>query len=103
MYATRPSVLRLRGIRRIVALTALTALTATVFTPSSTSAQTGVTCEPPKESNEAELLAFFATPIAFSPGGMLDGLRPGQVRFGFEAAYVPSPSREMQQPEACYG
>jgi len=66
-------------------------------------AQTGVTCEPPKGSNEAKLLAFFATPIAFSPGGMLDGLRPGQVRLGVEAAYVPSPSKEIQQPEACYG
>src|SRR5215207_7447053 len=66
-------------------------------------AQTGVTCEPPKGSNEAKLLAFFATPIAFSPGGMLDGLRPGQVRVGLEAAYVPSPSKEIQQPEACYG
>jgi len=97
MHATRSSVLRRRAIRRIVALTAV------VFTASSASAQTGATCEPPKESNEAQLLAFFATPIAFSPGGMLEGLRPGQIRVGFEAAYVPSPSREIQQPEACYG
>ena len=97
MHATRSSVLRRGAIRRISVLTAV------VFTASSASAQTGVTCEPPKESNEAQLLAFFATPIAFSPGGMLAGLRAGQVRVGFEAAYVPSPSREMQQPEACYG
>jgi len=60
-------------------------------------------CEPPKSSNEAKLLAFFATPIAFSPGGLLAGLKTGQVRVGFDAAYVPSPSKEIQQPEACYG
>lgn len=60
-------------------------------------------CEPPEDSNEAKLLAFFATPIAFSPGGMVDGLARWQVRVGFEAAYVPSPSRSIQQPEACYG
>lgn len=60
-------------------------------------------CEPPKSSNEAKLLAFFATPIAFSPGGQLAGLRAGQLRVGFDAAYVPSPSNSVQQPEACYG
>ncbi|HUQ80224.1 MAG TPA: hypothetical protein VM076_03775 [Gemmatimonadaceae bacterium] len=60
-------------------------------------------CKPPKSSNEAKLLAFFATPIAFTPGGQLDGLRAGQLRVGFDAAYVPSPSKSVQQPEACYG
>lgn len=66
-------------------------------------AQTNATCRPPKGSNEAKLLAFFATPVAFSPGGMATGLSPWRVRLAFDAAYVPSPSREMQQPEACYG
>ena len=66
-------------------------------------AQTGVVCTPPRGSNEAKLLAFYATPIAFSTGGMPAPMRAGQIRIGFEAAYVPSPSREMQQPEACYG
>jgi hypothetical protein len=94
MHATRPSVLSIRGIA---------VLSVAILIASSAAAQTGVTCEPPKESNEAKLLAFFATPIAFSPGGMLEGLHAGQIRLGFEAAYVPSPSREIQQPEACYG
>ena len=66
-------------------------------------AQLGVTCKPPEESNEAKLLAFFAAPIAFSPGGMVAPLRAWQARVGVEATYVPSPSREIQQPEACYG
>ena len=60
-------------------------------------------CEPPETSNEAKLLAFFATPIAFSPGGLVQSLAPGQLRFAFDVAYVPSPSRSIQQPEACYG
>ena len=60
-------------------------------------------CEPPESSNEAKLLAFFATPIAFSPGGLVQGLEPGRLRFAVDVAYVPSPSRSIQQPEACYG
>jgi hypothetical protein len=80
------------------------ATAATLFgTPLVSFAQTGVVCKPPRESNEAKLLAFYATPIAFSSGGMPTPLRAGQIRVGFDAAYVPSPSREMQQPEACYG
>jgi hypothetical protein len=78
------------------------ALASTLLVPHALPAQTGVTCRPPKGSNEAKLLAFFATPIAFSPGGTADGLAPWRVRLALEAAYVPSPSRAMQQPEACY-
>jgi hypothetical protein len=69
---------------------------------SASAAQTP-TCEPSTSSNEAKLLAFFATPIAFSPGGTVAPLSPWQIRVGFEASYVPSPSKEIQQPEACYG
>ena len=60
-------------------------------------------CKPPESSNEAKLLAFFATPIAFSPGGLVQGMAPGRLRVSFDVAYVPSPSRSIQQPEACYG
>ena len=66
-------------------------------------AQTNTTCRPDEDSNEAKLLGFFATPIAFSPGGIMDHLPPWRVRVAVEASYVPSPSRQMQQPEACYG
>jgi hypothetical protein len=76
---------------------------ANVVIVSSVPAQTNVTCRPSRESNEAKLLAFFATPIAFSPGGIVEQVPPWRVRLGFEATYVPSPSREIQQPEACYG
>jgi hypothetical protein len=80
----------------------LAVITATLFSGSVARAQLNYTCTPPKGSNEAKLLAFFATPIAFSPGGIVEDLAPWRVRVGFEASYVPSPSKEMQQPEACY-
>jgi len=64
--------------------------------------QLNYTCTPDKGSNEAKLLAFFATPIAFSPGGIVENLAPWHVRVGVEASYVPSPSKDIQQPEACY-
>jgi hypothetical protein len=81
----------------------LVALAATVVVATAAQAQTTATCRPSTGSNEAKLLAFFATPIAFSPGGIVEQLPPWRLRIGFEATYVPSPSREIQQPEACYG
>lgn len=102
MTVIRPpfSIALLRRLAMRVAV--IGALASAVVVPRTLVAQTGVTCRPPEESNEAKLLAFFATPIAFSAGGMADGLAPWRVRLAFDAAYVPSPSREMQQPEACY-
>lgn len=69
---------------------------------SATSAFAQGECRPSENSNEAKLLAFFATPISFSPGGIARSLPAKRIRIGFEASYVPSPSREIQQPEACY-
>ena len=93
-----------RRVSCVATRTAQVVISAVVLgSPPALFAQTGVTCKPPRESNEAKLLAFYATPIAFSSGGMPAPLRAGQVRVGFEAAYVPSPSAAMQQPEACYG
>lgn len=48
------------------------------------------------------MLAFFAAPIAFSPSGAVSSMGAGEVRLGFEATYVPSPSREITSPEVCY-
>jgi hypothetical protein len=48
------------------------------------------------------MLAFFATPIAFSPGGVLVPMRAGEVRVSFDATYVPSPSDEITSPDVCY-
>ena len=78
-------------------------LVTNVFIAAAAQAQTNVTCRPSTGSNEAKLLAFFATPIAFSPGGIVEQVAPWSIRLGFEASYVPSPSKQIQQPEACYG
>jgi hypothetical protein len=96
--------MRLRSLSATSFRAASSALLASAFLlgASALAAQTP-TCEPSTSSNEAKLLAFFATPIAFSPGGTVAPLSPWQIRIGFEASYVPSPSKEIQQPEACYG
>jgi hypothetical protein len=78
-------------------------LVCSALTLGASSANAQGVCRPPTSSNEADLLAFFATPIAFSPGGMVAPLAAWRIRIGAEVTYVPSPSKEMQQPEACYG
>ena len=83
-------------------ITRSTGLVAALLCSASTAFAQGE-CRPSEDSNEAKLLAFFATPISFSPGGLVRSLPFKRVRVGFEASYVPSPSREIQQPEACYG
>jgi hypothetical protein len=62
-------------------------------------------CHPSPTSNEARLLSFFATPLAFSADAV--AIEPltasrGRVRLSFESAYVPSPSAERQRTEYCY-
>ena len=80
-----------KGAARILAIISGLSLSGSVA-----HAQLNYTCTPPKGSNEAKLLAFFATPIAFSPGGSVEGIAPWHVRVGVEASCVPSPSKEMQ-------
>lgn len=48
------------------------------------------------------MLAFFAAPIAFSPGGNVVPMARGEVRLGFDATYVPTPSEDIRRPETCY-
>ena len=61
------------------------------------------TCYPTSEQNEGKLLAFYALPIAFSPGTLPVRLGPGAIRVSGELTYVPSPASEIQRPEKCYG
>lgn len=67
---------------------------------SSSVAQAGE-CRPPKDSSEAKLLAFFATPIAFSPAGNAGRLAPGAVRLSFDVTYVPKPSADINRSSYC--
>ncbi len=52
-------------------------------------AQTGVTCRPGDDSNEARTLATMAVGVAFSPAGAPEALAPWHVELGLEVATVP--------------
>ena len=71
---------------------------ATTLTPMRLAAQ----CRPSKDSNEAKLLAFFAAPIAFSPGGVMHRLPPGGVQLTVEATYVPAPGHGIRRTGVCF-
>lgn len=73
-----------------------------LFAAAATAAGGQGTCRPGSESNEAKMLAFFATPIAFSPAGIVAPMRAGEVRLSFDATYVPSPSDDITSPDVCY-
>jgi len=59
-------------------------------------------CRPPKDSNEAKLLAFYSAPIAFSPAGAPEHLKPWTLRIGGEGGPVPDPDPEIQKTGACF-
>lgn len=48
------------------------------------------------------MLAFFAAPITFSPAGNVAPMTAGEVRLGFDATLVPTPSEKIRHPEICY-
>lgn len=77
-------------------------LTLILALPAAVSAQTQA-CHPSHSSNEARLLAFYAVPMAFSPGGAVGRMPPGGLRAGVEVTYVPTPSLGIQQSDECYG
>jgi hypothetical protein len=62
----------------------------------------GDVCKPGSDTNEAKMLAYFATPLAFSPSGHAGGMRRGEVRVSFDATYIPAPSSSITSPEVCY-
>ncbi len=64
-------------------------------------AQTGVTCRPADDSNEALTLATMAVPVAFSPAGAPPALAPWRVELGFEAATVPEVDSADAVPTTC--
>ncbi|MEJ7758321.1 MAG: hypothetical protein WKF55_01885 [Gemmatimonadaceae bacterium] len=64
--------------------------------------QASAQCRPPKDSNEARLLAFYSVPISFSPAGAPEHLAPWTIRIGGEAGPVPDPDAEILQTGACF-
>jgi hypothetical protein len=53
-------------------------------------------------SNEGKLLAFYTAPIVFSMATAPQEMRPGSIRIGAEAEYIPKPDPEIQQTGACF-
>ncbi len=71
---------------------------ASCFVASAANAQ----CRPPKDSNEARLLAFYSAPISFSPYGAPEHLAAWTVRIGGEGGPIPEPDPEIQKTGACF-
>lgn len=76
---------------------ALAAVLAAAF-PATARAQ----CTPPKNSNEAKLLAFYEAPIAFSPAAAPAPLPAGAVRVEAEVVPIPTPSSAIEHTGYCF-
>src|SRR5690606_28958690 len=59
-------------------------------------------CRPGPNSNEAKLLAYYAAPLTFSPGGTLERLAPGGVRLAFDLTWIPEPSESLRRTDQCF-
>ena len=61
-------------------------------------------CHPSKESNEANLLAFYSVPVAFSTQLAPSPARPGRhsVVVGADVAYVPKPDPDLRITSECF-
>jgi hypothetical protein len=53
-------------------------------------------------SNEGRLLAFYTAPIVFSMATAPLEMRPGRIRIGAEAEYIPRPDPEIEQTGTCF-
>lgn len=59
-------------------------------------------CRVGRETNEAKLLAYYAAPLAFSPGGVLEPLARGAVRATLDLTWIPSPDDALRQTSQCF-
>jgi hypothetical protein len=58
-------------------------------------------CEPGPNSNEAQVFARMAVPLAFGPAQAPEALRPGLVRLALEVAYLPDIPDDIATPTIC--
>lgn len=58
-------------------------------------------CFPSKDSNEAQLFAALAVPLAFSIAEAPAPTTPSQVRVALEATYLPNIDAEIRTPTIC--
>lgn len=79
----------------------LAALTGAAIAPSAVEAQTE--CTVAKNSTEAQMMAWFAGPLAFAALGPVQRLAPGAVVVGGDLTWVPSPPSSVSTSSgACY-
>lgn len=79
---------------------AFPALLVAALLPSGSSAQS--TCRPGSESAEAQLLAWYAVPLAFSSALPAPTLGTGEIAVAIEGTYVPAPSRDVRRSDECF-
>lgn len=85
---------------RSVSARALVALLVVSLAPVLAGAQ--VTCRPSGGSAEAQLLSYYAVPLAFSSALPTPVLARGEVAMALELTYVPSPSANTQRSDECF-
>lgn len=74
---------------------------AALLFPLPAAAQTGITCRPGDDSNEARTLATMAVAVAFSPAGAPEVRAPWRVELGIELATVPEVDSADAVPTTC--
>lgn len=59
-------------------------------------------CQVAEGTNEAQLLAFYTAPVAFSMATAPEVTNAGGIRIGAELEYVPKPDPSLEQTGACF-
>ncbi|HSA56940.1 MAG TPA: hypothetical protein VLE53_14610 [Gemmatimonadaceae bacterium] len=59
-------------------------------------------CRVGPETNEAKLLAYYAAPLAFSPGGTLEPMTKGALRVTLDLTWIPAPDDDLRRTEQCF-
>jgi hypothetical protein len=59
-------------------------------------------CRVGEETNEAKLLAWYAAPLTFSPGGVLEPMRAGGIRAALDITWIPAPDDELRRTGQCF-
>lgn len=59
-------------------------------------------CRPSSGSAEAQLLSYYAVPLAFSSALPTPALARGEVAIALEMTYVPAPASNSQRSDECF-
>lgn len=62
----------------------------------------GAQCRVAPTTNEAKLLAYYAAPLAFSPGGVLEPLARGAARAAIDLTWIPAPDDDLRRTSQCF-